>query len=60
LSSAEAELYAITSGVAEALGFRSFLQETELFNNINLHAFTDSSPGKSTASRDGTSKKQNT
>ena len=57
LSSAEAELYAITSGVAEALGFKSFLQETELFTTINLHAFTDSSSGKSIASRDGTSKK---
>ena len=34
-----AELYAIASCVAEALGFESFLQEAELFTNINLHVF---------------------
>ena len=60
LSSAEAELCAITSGVAEALGFRSLLQETELFTNINLHAFTDSHQANQLLQETALQRKQNT
>ena len=57
LSSAEAELYAINTGATEALHFQNLL--TDLLNNskTNIKIHTDSSSGKSFATRIGTGKK---
>ena len=57
LSSAEAELYAINTGTTEALHFQNLL--TDLLNNskANIKIHTDSSSGKSIATRIGTGKK---
>ena len=57
LSSAEAELYAINTGATEALHFQNLL--TDLLNNnkANIKIHTDSSSGKSIATRIGTGKK---
>ena len=57
LSSGEAELYAIGTGVAEALYVRNFLQETQLSPNIQVTVYTDSTTGKSIATRMGASKR---
>ena len=56
LSSAEAELYAINTGATEALHIRSFLTEV-LNKKVNIRIYTDSSSGKSMATRIGSSKK---
>ena len=58
LSSGEAELYAIGLGVSESLFIRSFLFESQLSKNVNIiRIHTDSTAGKSMATRFGTSKK---
>ena len=56
LSSAEAERYAINTGATEALHIRGFLTEA-LNKKVNIRIYTDSSSGKSTATRIGSSKK---
>ena len=55
-SSGEAELYAIGSGVAEALGIVNFLQESQLMPKVTITIHTDSSSAKTIATRIGTSK----
>ena len=55
-SSAEAALYAIGSGTAEALGLVNFLQETKLGPKTTLHVHTDSSSAKTISTRIGVSK----
>ena len=57
LSSAEAELYAMGSAVSESLHIKHFLEETALFRKASIIIRTDSSAGKSMASRFGTSKR---
>ena len=57
LSSAEAELYAINTGATEALHIRSFLTEALNQKKVNIKIYTDSSSGKSIATRIGSSKK---
>ena len=57
LSSGEAELYAIDQGVSEALFLRSMLLEAKLAKKVNVIAHTDSTAGKSMATRFGTGKK---
>ena len=57
LSSGEAELYAIGLGVSESLFIRSLLLESQLSKNVNIRIHTDSTAGKSMATRFGTSKK---
>ena len=57
LSSAEAELYAINTGATEALHIRSFLTEALNKKKVNIKIYTDSSSGKSIATRIGSSKK---
>ena len=57
LSSGEAELYAIGQGVSEALFLRSMLLEAKLAKKVNVIAHTDSTAGKSMATRFGTGKK---
>ena len=57
LSSGEAELYAIGSGVADALFVRSLLEESRLFGKTNIFVSTDSAVGKSIVSRFGASRK---
>ena len=57
LSSGEAELYAIGQGVSEALFVRSMLLESKLAKKISVIAHTDSTAGKSMATRFGTGKK---
>ena len=57
LSSAEAELYAINTGATEALHIRSLLMELLNINKINIKIHTDSSSGKSMATRIGSSRK---
>ena len=57
LSSAEAELYAINTGATEALHIRSFLTEALTQKKVNIKIYTDSSSGKSIATRIGSSKK---
>ena len=59
LSSGEAELYAIGLGVSESLFIRSLLLESQLSKNVNIRIHTDSTAGKSMATRFGTSKKTN-
>ena len=55
--SAERELYAIGSRVAEGLHIRPFLIETRLSMNVTLEFQTDSSSAKSIAKQYGTSRK---
>ena len=57
LSSAEAELYASNTGATEALRIRSFLMEALNKKKVNIRIYTDSSSGKSMATRIGSSKK---
>ena len=57
LSSGEAELYAIGQGVSETLFLRSMLLEAKLAKKVNVIAHTDSTAGKSMATRFGTGKK---
>ena len=57
LSSGEAELYAIGLGVQEALFVKSILLEAGLAKTINLTCYTDSTAGKSMATRYGLGKK---
>ena len=57
LSSAEAELYAINTGATEALHIRSFLTEALNKKEVNIRIHTDSSSGKSIATRIGSLKK---
>ena len=57
LSSAEAELYAITTGATESLNIRNILQEALNVKKVNIRIHTDSSSGKSMATRVGSSKK---
>ena len=56
LSSGEAELSAIGQGVSEALFVRSILLES-IAKKVNVIAVTDSTAGKSMATRFGTGKK---
>ena len=57
LSSAEAEFYAIGTGAQEALYIRNFIMEALNTKRINVRIHTDSSAGKSMASRQGVSKR---
>ena len=57
LSSGEAELYAIGSGTAEGLFAINLLQELKLVKRAILSVYTDSTSGKSMATRFGASKK---
>ena len=57
LSSAESELYAICTGVNEGLHLRNFRLETNICSKLNLRIHTDSTAGKSIATRQGTSKR---
>ena len=57
LSSGEAELYAIGSGVADSLFVRSLVVESRHFSKANICVFTGSTAGKSMAGRFGTSHK---
>ena len=57
LSSAEAELYAINTGATESLHIRNILQEALNIKKVNIRIHTDSSSGKSMATRIGSSKK---
>ena len=57
LSSAEAELYAINTGATESLHIRNILQEALNVKKVNIRIHTDSSSGKSMATRIGSSKK---
>ena len=55
-SSGEAELYAIGSGVAEALGIMNYLQESNLMQKVTIIIHTDSTAAKTIATRIGTTK----
>ena len=57
LSSAEAELYAISTGAQEALYVRNFIMEALNTKRVNVRIHTDSSAGKSMATRQGVSKR---
>eukprot|EP00438_Fugacium_kawagutii_P026486 Skav202797 [mRNA] locus=scaffold326:708101:708889:+ [translate_table: standard] len=57
LSSGEAELYSIGQGTSEALFVRNLLLEAKLTKAVNITVHTDSTAGKSMATRFGTSKK---
>ena len=57
LSSAESELYSIGTGAQEALHIRNFLMETILTSKLQIRIHTDSTSGKSIATRIGSSKK---
>ena len=57
LSSAEAELYAINTGATEALHLRNLLIELLNVSKVNIKIHTDSSSGKSMATRIGSSRK---
>ena len=57
LSSGEAELYAIGTGINEALHIKNFLIESELATKVNITVHTDSTAGKSLATRIGTGKR---
>ena len=60
LSSAEAGLYAINTGATESLHIRNILQEALNVKKVNIRTIrihTDSSSGKSMATRIGSSKK---
>ena len=56
LSSGEAELHAINTGATEALHIRSLLMELLDINKVNIKIHTDSSSGKSMATRIGSSR----
>ena len=56
-SSAESELYAICTGVNESLHIKEFLIESGLATKLHIKVRTDSTAGKSIATRQGTSKK---
>ena len=56
LSSGEAKLYAIGAGAADSLFIRSLLLEACLIPRVRLFVHTDSTAGKSVASRYGTSR----
>ena len=56
-SSAESELYAICTGVNESLHIKEFLIESGLVTKLHIEVHTDSTAGKSIATRQGTSKK---
>ena len=57
LSSAESELYSIGTGAQESLHIRNFLMETILTSKLQIRIHTDSTSGKSIATRIGSSKK---
>ena len=57
LSSAEAEFYAISTGAQEALYVRNFIMEALHTKRVNVRIHTDSSAGKSMATRQGVSKR---
>ena len=57
LSSAEAELYAINTGATEALHIRSLFMEPFDINKVKIKIHTDSSSGKSKATRIGSSRR---
>ena len=57
LSSAEAELYSIGSAIAEALHVKAFLEESGIAKKAQITIRTDSSSGKSMATRFGASKR---
>ena len=57
LSRAEAELFAINTGAAEALRFQNLLTDFLNSNKANIKIHTDSSSGKSIATKIGTGKK---
>ena len=57
LSSAESELHSIGTGAQEALRIRNFLMETILTSKLQIRIHTDSTSGKSIATRIGSSKK---
>ena len=57
LSSGEAELYAIGQGVSEALFVRSMLLESGLTRKAQITVHTDSTAGKSIATRFGAGKR---
>ena len=57
LSSAEAELYAINTGATEALHLCNLLMELTNTKKVNIKIHTDSSAGKSMATRIGSSRK---
>ena len=59
LSSAEVELYAINTGAKEALHIRNLLQEALNIKKMNILIHTESSSGKSMATRIGSAKKAN-
>ena len=51
LSSGEAELYAIGQGTSETLFVKNLLMEAKLVKKINITIHTDSTAGKSMATR---------
>ena len=57
LSSGEAELYALGLGIAESLFLRSLILEANLATTCKIMIFTDSTAGKSMATRFGTTRK---
>ncbi len=57
LSPAESELYAICTGTSEGLHLKMFLQESGLASKVNIRIHTDSTAGKSNATRQGASEK---
>ena len=57
LSSGEAELYAIGQGTSEALFVKNLIIEAKMAKSVNITVHTDSTAGKSMATRFGTSKK---
>eukprot|EP00438_Fugacium_kawagutii_P015070 Skav200437 [mRNA] locus=scaffold578:110121:111629:- [translate_table: standard] len=57
LSSAESELYAIGTGATESLHAMNFIIEAMPTMKVNIRIYTDSTSGKSMATRIGSSKK---
>ena len=57
MSSGEAELYAIGQGINEALYVRNIILEAEFARKERIEAFTDSTAGKSMATRFGSGKR---
>jgi hypothetical protein len=57
LSSGEAELYALGLGIAESLFLRSLILEANLATTCKIMIFTDSTAGRSMATRFGTTRK---
>ena len=56
LSSAEAEFYAISTQATESVHIRNILQKALNIKKVNIRIHTDSSSGKSMATRIGSSK----